>query len=65
MFQDEIKKAREYDTFVVYMVRLPGFEPGLEAWEASVLDQTRPQPQRFLRKASKETKLLMLLQKIK
>ena len=26
------------------LVRLPGFEPGLEAWEAPVLDQARPQP---------------------
>ena len=25
-------------------MRLPGFEPGLEAWKASILDQTRPQP---------------------
>ena len=26
------------------VVRLPEFESGLEAWEASVLDQARPQP---------------------
>ncbi len=26
------------------VVRPPEFEPGLEAWEASVLDQTRPRP---------------------
>ena len=26
------------------MVRLPGFEPGLGAWGAPVLDQTGPQP---------------------
>jgi hypothetical protein len=26
------------------VVRLPGFEPGLEAWKASILDQSRPQP---------------------
>jgi hypothetical protein len=25
-------------------MRLPEFESGLEAWEASVLDQARPQP---------------------
>ena len=28
-------------------MRLPGFEPGLEAWKASVLDQTRPQPHAY------------------
>jgi hypothetical protein len=26
------------------MVRQPGFEPGLGAWGAPVLDQARPQP---------------------
>ncbi len=26
------------------VVRPPEFEPGLEAWEASVLDQARPRP---------------------
>ena len=26
------------------LVRLPGFEPGLGAWGAPVLDQARPQP---------------------
>jgi hypothetical protein len=28
------------------LVRLPGFEPGLGAWGAPVLDQARPQPHR-------------------
>ena len=27
------------------LMRLPGFEPGLGAWGAPVLDQSRPQPQ--------------------
>ena len=27
------------------VVRLPGFEPGLKAWKAFVLDQARPQSQ--------------------
>ena len=30
--------------YEVPLVRLPGFEPGLGAWGAPVLDQTGPQP---------------------
>ena len=30
--------------FALRVVRLPGFEPGLEAWKASILNQSRPQP---------------------
>lgn len=38
--------AKEGQGNVVSVVRLPGFEPGLEAWKASILDQSRPQPQK-------------------
>ena len=31
-------------SYVDQVVRLPGFEPGLGAWGAPVLDQTGPQP---------------------
>ena len=35
----------DHHVFEEALVRLPGFEPGLEAWKASILDQSRSQPQ--------------------
>ena len=37
-FQEKTRKK------LILMMRPPGFEPGLEAWKASVLDQSRPRP---------------------
>jgi hypothetical protein len=46
--------------FALWVVRLPGFEPGLEAWKASILDQSRPQPHETRIQSIIKTKYLLL-----
>ena len=42
------------------VVRLPGFEPGLEAWKASILNQSRSQPHKARIQSIIKTKYLLL-----